>query len=211
MKTVVWILAIATMPFVYLDVAASIVSGAWLAIAGDWPAFTTGVVLFFLGHYFLSFTTMPGLALGGIGALQLSGTKFRRFLGAMCLVAGGALQYIGFLVFIGLSYYLLLDYQFTSPLWIAGLWAFSLVSGSFNYLAVKEIRANAKDMTTDISDIEGIILATSMAQIIAFVWALAFLFQLSTFLVVVLTTLWFSAILIVILFSAIFMIARRSI
>lgn len=138
MRAVSTVLAALVIPFVLLNLLGGIVGGLWLAILGEWSAIFLGLAIFFFGAFAASLMLLPGIAVGGIGAIALQ--KGNSFIGWSFLLLASPWTFV---VIVGweVGIFVLFGNRFTNanmiPMW---LWSYGAATGVWSFMASKEDR-----------------------------------------------------------------------
>lgn len=142
MDTLKLIGAIATMPLAVANKFGWVLAGIWLAVQADWAPLVYGTIFGVVGWFGLAFALVPSVAVSSLAATIFARGGASRWLGFPLFAIGGLLQYLVFAVYVFVVYRFVFDSHFSSPTWVVALWAFSIIGGTFGFMARHEASAS---------------------------------------------------------------------
>lgn len=139
MKALGALLAALVIPFAVLNAFGGLIAGIWLAILGEWSAIFLGLAILFAGAIAASLLLLPGLALGGLGAMAMA--RGSKLVGWLFIVLASPWTYLAIIAW-EVVIFSLFSKRFTDhniiPMW---LWSYGAATGVWSYMASKEERS----------------------------------------------------------------------
>jgi hypothetical protein len=136
MKVLVGLITALSIPLMILNMLGGIVSGIWLAILGEWGAVGTGILLFFISTWLLSFALIPSLLFAAPAAYCAD--KGKTF-GLVCFGALTSIYTLGLVtVWCCSILFLFVKDATVSSLIPRLIWSYGVATGPWTYMASKD-------------------------------------------------------------------------
>jgi hypothetical protein len=140
------IFTLLAVPIFILNFAGGIVGGIWLAILGDWPPLIMGIGAWIISTLSISLVLSPGLIFEIPAAMALERGNY--VLGGLLALLGNLWTYGIMIVWcVGSFVFILAEHKSGSP-WPYLLWAYSIATGPWGYLASREAQSDSNSLSS---------------------------------------------------------------
>jgi hypothetical protein len=134
------IFSLLVVPIAILNFGGGILGGIWLAVLGEWSLIGIGLAATIASTMLLSLMLMPGLLFSAPAALALE--KGHYFIGILLGAVSALWTYIVIVAWCVLAFGFVVYQHHSGSIWPYLLWAYSVSTGPWTYMAQQEARAD---------------------------------------------------------------------